>query len=75
MDNTVKQTLDRLGMELVAKDENNEIIFEIYKLKNSCLECYTYPKNEEYKKKFFASSNKPIDFRDMLLYCQYNYNY
>lgn len=73
--NTVKKTLDNLGMELVTKNEHNGIIFEIYRLKNSCLECYTYPKNEEYNKKFFASSSKPIDFRDMLLYCQYNYKY
>ena len=75
MTNEVKKVLSNLGMELITKDENKGIIFEIYRLKNCCLECYTYPVDEEHKKKFFASSSKPINCMDMLLYCQYNYNY
>ena len=75
MDNTVTHALNNLGMELIIKDEKDGIVFEIYRLRNCCLECYTYPKNEEYKKKFFASSNKPINHMDMLLYCQYSYKF
>lgn len=75
MTNTVENTLKNLGMELIAKDENKGVIFEIYRLKNYCLECYTYPAGEKHKKKFFASSSRPVSYMDMLLYCQYNYKY
>ena len=75
LDSTVKKALDNLGMEFIARDENKGIVFEIYQLRNSCLECYTYPKGREWEKRFFAKSKRPIDFRDMILYCEYNYEY
>ena len=71
----MENTLNNLGMELIAKDENKGVIFEVYMLKNACLECYAYPKNEEWNKKFFAHTTKPIDFRDFILYCECNYNW
>lgn len=71
----VAKALNNLGMDLVAKDENKGIVFELYMLKNGCLECYTYPKNKEWEKKYFARTTRPTDFRDMLLYCEYNYKY
>ena len=57
MNNAIENTLKNLGMELTAKNEHKGVIFEIYRLKNCCLECYTYPIGEEHKKKFFASSS------------------
>lgn len=75
MTNAIESTLKNLGMELIAKDENKGVIFEIYRLKNCCLECYTYPAGKEREKKFFASSSKPVSCMDMLIYCQYNYKY
>jgi hypothetical protein len=72
---TVQKALNNLGMELIAKDTNKGVVFEVYRLKNSCLECYTYPEHQEHKKKFFARTTRPVDFRDMILYCEYNYNY
>ena len=63
-------------MELIAKDRNKGIVFEIYRLnKNGCLECYTYPEHKEWEKKLFAHTTRPMDFRDMILYCEYNYEY
>lgn len=75
MDDAVKRTLKNLKMEFIARDKNKGIVFEIYQLSNGCLECYTYPENREWEKRYFAKSNRPIDFRDMILYCEYNYHY
>ena len=73
---TVDKALGNLGMELIAKDRNKGIVFEIYRLnKNSCLECYTYPEHKEWEKKLFAHTTRPVDFIDMILYCEYNYEY
>lgn len=73
VDEAVQETLKNLKMEFVAKHENKGIIFEIYRIENGCLECYTYPRNKEWEKRFFAASKGPIDFRDMLLCCESQY--
>lgn len=72
MEDTLK-TLNNLGMELIIKHAYKGIVFEVYRLKNCYLECYTYPVGQEWKRKYFARSIRPMDERDFTLYCMYNY--
>ena len=75
MEQSVKNTLYNLHLELINKSDYNGIIFEIYRLNDENLECYTYPKNEKWKKKLFAFTTKPISYTDMLSYCMNNFQY
>ena len=60
--------------EFIARDINKGVVFEIYRLYNGCLECYTYQVHKKREKKLFAHTTRAIDFRDMILYCEYNFD-
>lgn len=57
--------------KFILKDESQGIIYEIYRLKNGCLECYVYLKNREYEKNLFIQSANPIDVNFFLKYCKF----